>query len=225
MSSSATSLVPRSSFIVHRSSFLLLMSLWFICLAGCGDMTFYRAKSDYFPLFPGSRWTYDVAGSTAIDSVAGDSSVAGRACVVVLRDYAPEYWTKQLTAVRQFVRLAANRGGQEYVLEERYGLVYALPLVQGATWDESFRDTIVLMGTDTVFLMDSVSGRVAAIEDVETPAGTFIQCYRVEIHREVAAAELSFTADYSEWLAPGVGLVKRKTGTEERVLTGYAPGR
>jgi len=206
-------------------AFCAVGSFWLMSAAGCGDMTFYRAKSDYFPLVPGSRWTYEAAGYTAIDSVVGDSSVAGRACVVVLRDYAPEYWTKQLTAVRQFVHLSANRGGQEYVLEERYRLVYALPLVEGATWDESFRDTVVLMGTDTVFLKDSVSGRVAAIEDVETPAGTFIQCYRVEIHREVAAAELSFTADYSEWVAPGVGLVKRRTGTEEQVLTGYEPGR
>jgi hypothetical protein len=202
-----------------------LVALWFVFLAGCDDMTFFRAKSDYFPLIPGSRWTYNAAGNTAIDSVVGDSSVAGRACVIVLRDYAPEYWTKQVTAVRQFVRLSANRGGQEYVLEERYGLVYALPFVEGATWDESFRDTVVLMGTDTVFLKDSVSGRVAAIEDIETPAGTFIQCYRVETHREVEAAEASFTADYSEWLAPDVGLVRRVTGTDTTELTGYEPGR
>jgi hypothetical protein len=202
-----------------------LIALWFVFLAGCDDMTFFRAKSDYFPLIPGSRWTYNVAGNTEIDSVAGDSSVAGRACVIVLRDYAPEYWTKQATSVRQFVRLTANRGGQEYTLEERYGLVYALPFVEGATWDESFRDTVVLMGTDTVFLKDSISGRVAAIEDVQTAAGTFIQCYVVETHREVEAAEVSFTADYSEWLAPGVGLVRRVTGTDTTDLTGYEPGR
>jgi len=200
-------------------------TLWLASVVGCGDMTFFRAKSDYFPLIPGSRWTYDVAGNTAIDSVVGDSSVGGRACVVVLRDYAAECWTKQLNAVRQFIYLSANRGGYEYVLEERYGLVYALPLVEGATWSESFRDTVVLLGTDTVFLKDSVSGRVAAIEDIATPAGTFIQCYRIEIHREVEAADQSFTADCSEWLAPDVGLVKRRTGTEERELTSYEPGR
>ena len=218
MSSSATA---RAALV----AFCAVGSLWLLSAPGCSDMTFYRAKSDYFPLVPGSRWTYDAAGYTAIDSVVGDSSVAGRACVIVLRDYAPEYWTKQVMAVRQFVHLSANRGGQEYVLEERYGLVYALPLVEGATWDESFRDTVVLMGTDTVFLKDSVSGRVAAVEDVETPAGTFIQCYRVETHREVEAAEVSFTADYSEWLAPGVGLVRRVTGTDTTRLTDYEPGR
>jgi hypothetical protein len=188
-------------------------------------MTFYRARSDYFPLIPGSRWTYNVAGKTAIDSVVGDSSMAGRACVVVLRDYAPEYWTRQSYEVRRFTQLTANRNGQDYVLEERFGLVYTLPLVEGATWHESFRDTVVLVGTDTVFLKDSVSGRVAAIEDIQTEAGSFTQCYRVETHREVEAADLSFTADYSEWLAPGVGLVKRVAGPDTTVLTGYESGR
>jgi hypothetical protein len=193
-------------------------------LSGCSDMTFYRAKSDYFPLLPGSRWTYDVAGYTAIDSVVGDSAVSGRACVVVLRDYAQEYWTKQTTEIRRFTSLVANRGGQDYVLEKRYRLVYSLPLVEGATWWESYRDTVVLMGTDTVVVKDSLASRVAATEDVTTPAGTFIQCYRIETYRDVEAAELSFTDNYTEWLAPGVGLVKRVTGTEERTLTSYDPG-
>ena len=202
--------------------------LWLLAagalLSGCSDMTFYRAKSEYFPLVPGSRWTYDVAGNTAIDSVVGDSSVDGRACVVVLRDYAPEYWTKQITEVQRYTSLVVNRGGQDYPLEGRYRLVYALPLIEGATWSESYRDTTVVMGTDTVFLKDSLQGSVAAIEDITTPAGTFVQCYRVETYREVEAAELSFSENYTEWLAPGVGLVKRVTGTDSTVLTAYAPG-
>jgi len=206
-----------------RGPWLEVCGLWLLLLS-CSDMTFYRAKSDYFPLVPGSRWTYDVAGNTAIDSVVGDSAVNGRACIVVLRDYAPEYWTKQITEVRQFTSLVANRGGQDYVLEQRYRLVYALPLIEGVTWSETYRDTVVLTGTDTVLLKDSLSGRVAAIEDVTTTDGTFVQCYRVETYREVEAAELSFAEDYIEWLAPGVGLVKRVTGTEERTLTGYEPG-
>jgi len=207
-----------------RGLWLVACGLWQLLLS-CSDMTFYRARSDYFPLIPGSRWTYDVAGNTAIDSVVGDSSVDGRACVVVLRDYAPEYWTRQSYEVRRLTHLTVNRNGQEYVLQKRFGLVYALPLVDGAAWDESFRDTVVLMGTDTILVKDSVSGRVAAIEDIETQAGTFIQCYRVETHREVEAAELSFTADYAEWLAPGVGLVRRVTGPDTTDLTGYEPGR
>jgi hypothetical protein len=200
-------------------------ALWLASLPGCDDMTFYRAKSDYFPLIPGSRWTYDVEGNTAIDSVVGDSAVDGRTCVVVLRDYAPEYWTKEVTTVEKFTSLVVNRGGQDYVLEQEYRRLYALPFVLGSTWNSTYTDTVVVQGTDTVPVRDSIAGRVAAIEDITTPAGTYIQCYRVETHREVEAAELSSTTDYSEWLAPGVGLVKRVTGTDTLVLTDYEPGR
>ncbi|HTW92678.1 MAG TPA: hypothetical protein VMH22_13370 [bacterium] len=199
-----------------------------IVLAGCNDMTLLRAKSDYFPLISGSRWTYDVAGNAAVDSVAGDSAIDDRACIVVLRDYSPEYWTKAATEARKLTRLTVIREGQEYTIEERYGLVYELPFVLGATWSESFCDTVVLMGTDTVKLNDSLAGRVAAIDSVATPAGTFIQCYRVDTYRDIKTVEPSDTTDsllvYSEWLAPGVGLVKRVTGTETRVLTAYEPG-
>jgi hypothetical protein len=210
-----------SSSAVRRVVFGLAAGL---LLTGCSDMVFYRAKSDYFPLVPGCRWTYDVNGHAAVDSVVGDSALDGRACVVVLRDYAPEYWTKQLTEIRQFTDLVVSRGGEDFELERRYRLVYALPLIEGATWSEAYNDTVVLQGTDSVFVRDSAASRVAAIEDITTPAGTFIQCYRIETHRDVTAAELSFSADYIEWLAPGVGLVKRTSGTEERVLTGYEVG-
>jgi hypothetical protein len=194
-------------------------------LTGCDDMTFYRARSDYFPLIRGSRWTYDVEGNTEIDSVAGDSVIDSRDCVVVLRDYAPEYWTKDVTGVTQFTSLVVNRGGQDDVLEEEYRLMYALPFVLGANWHSVYHDTVVVQGTDSVTVRDSIDGRVTAIEDITTPAGTFVQCYRVETHREIEAAELSYTTDYSEWLAPGVGLVKRVTGTDSLILTDYRTGR
>jgi len=196
-----------------------------LLLAGCDDMTFYRAKSDYFPLIPGSRWTYDVGGNTEVDSVVGDSSIAERACIVVLRDYAPDYWTKDAAGVTRFADITLNRGGEDYVLERQYRLVYALPFVLGSSWHSTYRDTVVVQGTDTVPVRDSIAGRVAAIDDIATPAGSFVQCYRVETHREVEAAERSYTVDYAEWLAPGVGLVKRVTGTDSLVLTEYRTGR
>ena len=182
-------------------------------------MTFFRAGQDYFPLQDGTRWTYDDAGFTSIDSVAGDSMVLGRNAVVVLRDFAPEMWLKNQTEIRKYVRRTVIRGGAEYVLEERYGLEYQVPLVKGAAWSESFEDTVILMGTDSVFVQDSVAAIVAAIEDVTTPAGTFVQCYRVDFYR-VVRTDTTATLQYQEWLAPGVGVVRRG----ERVLTSYRIG-
>jgi hypothetical protein len=203
-----------------RSALLVLLVL---LVGGCSDMTFFRAKADYFPLVRGSRWTFQ-GGATTVDSVAGDSSVLGRACVVVLTDYAPGYWIKTPTEVRKYDRLTTIRSGYEYLLEERFGLRYVLPLVKGSTWEEVFHDTIVLMGTDSVFLKDSVGASVSAIEDVDTPGGTFLQCYRIEYNRVIHGLTDSVEAT-TEWLAPDVGVVKRRTAAGEQVLTGYQPGR
>jgi len=194
-----------------------------LCLLACSDMTIFRAGHDYFPLTSGTRWTYNDAGFTSIDSVGGDSTVGGRNAIIVFRDFSPEFWLKGPTEIRRFARRSVIRAGAEYVLEERYGLEYQLPLVKGATWEECFRDTVVLMGTDTVFVKDSVSARVAGTENVETQAGTFVECYQVDFYREVQT-DTAATTQYSEWLAPGVGVVKRRTGTEERVLTEYQIG-
>lgn len=215
---------PRAAIVAFAAVVALSLAL----MAGCSDMTFFRAKSDYFPLVSGSSWTYNIAGMTEIDSVAGDSTVNGQSCVVVLRDYAPEYWTKGLTEVRQLTSISVNRNGQDYPLEERYGLIYELPFVLGATWSDSYRDTIAPLGTDTIKLSDSLSGRVAAIEDIATPAGTFIQCYRIDTYHDIRTVEASDTTDsllvYSEWFAPDVGLVQRVTGTDTLVLTNYESG-
>jgi hypothetical protein len=205
---------PRSGLTPHRSS---LTAALVLLLAGCSDTTLYRAGSDYFPLTQGSRWTYAEGAVTLIDSVAGDSSVAERNATVVLRSFAPEFWVRDQTGLWRFERRTTIRSGTEYELEARYALQYQLPLVLGATWSESFRDTVVVLGTETLLVRDSLHGSVVAIEDVVTPAGTFDDCYRVELFRSVQAETLA-EANSVEWLAPGVGLVKRLTGPDSLVL-------
>jgi hypothetical protein len=203
-----------------RSRLLLLLVL---VLAGCGDLLFYRAGQDYFPLVQGTGWTYSEAGFAAYDSVAGDTVVLGRTAVVVLRDFAPEFWLRAPTELRRYIRRTLSAGGEEYVLEERFGLEYQLPLVEGAGWGESFSDTVVVLGNDSVPVRDSVSARVTAIEDVDVPAGSFSQCYRVEFYREFQGSDTT-VEQYTEWLAPGVGVVRRLSGAADRVLTGFHIG-
>jgi hypothetical protein len=205
-----------------RSS--LIAALVLLSGLSCSDMLLYRASQDYFPLVDGSRWSYQAGAFTSTDSVAGDSAVADRSCIVVLRNFAPEFWVKSPTEVRRLMRRTVILGGQEQVLEERYALEYSLPLVEGAAWSEAFRDTLVLLGTDTVLVRDSLICRVTGIEDVSTPAGTFAQCYSIDVRREMHDVADS-VAQYTEWLAPGVGVVRRVFGTDSMVLTGYQVGR
>ncbi|MEO0077752.1 MAG: hypothetical protein ABIK86_01960 [candidate division WOR-3 bacterium] len=189
-------------------------------LFNCGDMLMYRAGKDYFPLVSGSCWTFE---PSRVDSVGSDSTVAGRRATVVFRDFAPEFWLKTATEVRRLIRRTVIRSGREYVLEEQYGLEYALPLVVGASWAESFRDTVVLLGTDTVMVFDSVSARVVAAEDITTPAGVFFQCYRIDRWR-IVQADTSFAESRTEWLAPGVGVVRVESGGNVSLLLDYHIG-
>jgi hypothetical protein len=205
------------------ASRLLLPALLLVLFAGCSDMTLYRAGSDYFPLVQDTRWTYAEGQVTLIDSVAGDSSVAERGAVIVLRSFAPEFWVHDRTGAWRYVERSVIRGGNEYVLEARYALQYQFPLVFNASWSESFRDTVTVMGNETLYIKDSLAGRVAAIEDVTTPAGTFSDCYRVEIFRSEQVESLVETQQI-DWLAPGVGLVKRLVGADSTVLLDYRIG-
>ena len=194
-----------------------------LAMQACSDMMLYRAGHDYFPLAAASRWTYESGSYTAIDSVGADSTVGGRRAITIYRNFAPEFWLKSPTEIRRWTLRTAIRNGTEYVLEAQYGLIYRLPFVEGASWTETFRDTVVLLGTDTIVVLDSVQARVSAIEELSTEAGTFQQCYRVDYSR-VVHADTSLTEQYSEWLAPGVGLVQRVAGSETQVLVNYHIG-
>jgi hypothetical protein len=199
---------------------LVLCSALVVVVSGCSEMLLYRAGQDYFPLVSGSRWTFE---PDRVDSVGRDTALAGRRATVVYRDYAPEFWLKTATEVRRLVRRTVIRSGSEYLLEEQYGLEYCLPLVEGAEWAESFRDTVVLLGTDTVAVFDSVWARVVAVEDLTTPAGWFLQCYRIDFNR-IVQADTNFTESRTEWLAPGVGVVRRTADGQTAELRDYHIG-
>lgn len=192
-------------------------------LIGCSDMTLYRAGADYFPLVQDTRWTYTTGQFTLIDSVAGDTGIAERTAIVVLRSFVPEFWVRDRTGAWRYQRRAVYRGGNEVEVEARFARVYEFPLVLGNTWSETFRDTVRVLGSETLAIFDSLAGRVAAIEDVSTPAGTFNDCYRIELFRTELLDTLAQVTEL-HWLAPGVGLVKRLVGTDSAVLVDYRIG-
>lgn len=207
-----------------HSSFKLTALVAITLLTACDDLTLYRAGGDYFPLTAGTSWTYSSGTATYVDSVAGDSTIADRRAIVVLRSFAPEFWVKGSADVWRHVRRTAMRNGRQHEVEARFALEYALPFVLGSTWSQVFRDTVVIDGTETLYVRDSSAGRVAGIENVATPAGEFIECYRIELFRSVRTDTLT-ESRWTEWLAPGVGLVKRRTPSDSIVLIEFRSPR
>ena len=203
-----------------RSAVLLALAL---VLTACQDMVVYRAGQDYVPLDTGSSWKYLVDGDTTYREVLGDSSIGGRLSTIVAEDFLPGFWVAEPTRVSRYYDRTCNLGGQDYTLEARYGLVYLFPFVAGNGWSEEFRATVVVLGNDTIPVFHRLEAHVAGVESVATPAGTFYDCYRLEMHEEVYDTDTSVTT-WTEWLAPGVGLVRRLSGAGDMLLAEYRIG-
>lgn len=205
-----------------KSKLLFLGLVVFLALS-CSDLFFFRSTEDYFPLVQGSEWKYLTGNDTIYVQVAGDTSIAGLRATVVNVDFSPQFYYKERTQVRKFYRHTKSQGGTEYLLEQRYRLLYVFPLVKGNSWRETFQDTIVIQGTDTVHYYHRLEAVVTQLEDVATPAGSFSQCYRLDFTEEIRDPDTTVRY-YSEWLAPGVGIVKWSSGAEERQLAYYRIG-
>ena len=89
--------------------------------------------------------------------------------------------------------------------------VFFPPTLQiGTTWEFSGESEVELIGDITI----SSVNEVVAIEDVETPAGTFENCLKIRMFTKTAAA-LGVTRSTSyQWLAPEIGPVKFETSQD-----------
>ncbi len=77
-----------------------------------------------------------------------------------------------------------------------------LPL--GHAWEIVSETVLLIAGPAT----STSTIEVVAIEDVETPAGTFKDCVKIEIRRRSVTALLVVRSTSYQWLAPDVGPVK-----------------
>lgn len=197
----------------------LLLVLPFLFCA-CSNIL-YRASEDYFPLNPGRQWKYLSGTDTIYVSVQSDEAVVkGRLCRVVFRNFYPEYWIRGPEAVEKFHTRVTGRPNTEDTLEARFGIILTLPLVVGSSWQDSFRDTIVIRGVDTIYYEHTLRGSVSAVESIATPAGTFYDCYRVEMAERIVERTAESTAS-TIWLAPGVGIVRRLAPDADEILVDW----
>ena len=78
----------------------------------------------------------------------------------------------------------------------------ALPI--GHQWEIVTSTELQLVGPTT----STSTIEVIAIEDVETPAGTFENCAKLQIKQRVVTALLITNYEFIQWLAPDVGPIK-----------------
>jgi hypothetical protein len=77
----------------------------------------------------------------------------------------------------------------------------------GETWETRGETEVSLVGAVTV----SSVNEVIAIEDVDTPAGTFENCLKIRVRTKTVAALGASRSTTYQWLAPNLGPVKFQT--------------
>ena len=89
--------------------------------------------------------------------------------------------------------------------------VFFPPILQvGEIWETLGETEVHLVGNVTV----SSINEVVAIENVDTPAGTFEDCLKIQIRTKTTAAAGSSRSTSYQWLAPDLGPVKFETGQD-----------
>lgn len=195
------------------------LGLGLVFILGCGqDHIVLRATGDYFPLRIGNYWKYEdaVTKIPRIVEVKADSVVFGRSCTVVEDNFKESYWIKSEGWVEKFIVNTITRYGDEDTLEQAYRVFYLLPFVVGNTWSDTFADTVVVL-TDTIVFHHAIEVTVAGIEDVND----FTDTYKVETVETQSQNDSTETRATTEWLAPGIGIVKRVGEGVDELLIEY----
>ncbi len=195
---------------LHCLKFILILSL--ICSFGLT-----AAAQDYYPTVVGNTWVFLNEDGTEqrTYSIEAPETDEGEG-IIILRIYTETLGTD--TVDNDVYYISDDEGDlklhRTHLEEGAFGIAAAVldppmlffpaDLPVGRTWDIVTVAELDLVGTATT----TSTIEVVASETLETPAGTFENCVKLEIQRKsVTALAVIRTTSY-QWLAPDVGPVK-----------------
>ena len=192
----------------------VLQFIFIICFVGTFAIT--ATAQDYYPTVVGNTWVFLNADGTEKRTYTIEEAEGEAKGIIILRIYTETLGTD--TVDDDVYYISDDNGDlllhKTHLNEGAFGIAAAildpptlffpsvLPL--GRTWDVVTTTELKLVGTanttSTITVVD--------IEDLETPAGTFENCVKLEINRKVATAVATLRFTSYQWLAPDVGPVK-----------------
>jgi hypothetical protein len=197
----------------------------------------------YFPIRQGASWTYssDVGAQTwSVTSVSGDLNSASATMEMSFPGGTITYtWECSSSGVVSFdfgtMGLNAAPGVGEITITSSSGTILPPPdqLVPGVSWSNTFTEEVHTgaAGVDFTMTMDaSESYTATGFETISTGAGSF-EALRIDGSGTFTTSSemvgtYSTTAQFTYWLAPGVGFVRFETSAEGvssvSELTGYS---
>jgi hypothetical protein len=191
---------------------LLILTVLFSAALILVNCDLFGTTEDYYPMATGTTWDYK--GSVTMTATDADpdtiSTSAGRAEVTGTAELASGEEVARFVNVdtihsrmpeTTYVIVDTNyvRQDGDYVLayssldDTEADTALALPLELNKTWQ-------VWASGDT-----SVTGTVVAQEDVTVPAGTYTNCWKVEMETTIGT---DVSAKMHYWYADGIGRVK-----------------
>ena len=175
---------------------------------------------NYYPLEVGNTWVLESTdGAERLTySITGPEVIDGQALNIlnIASSLAGDPTSEPFDHDRYFVTL--NDEGillhQTITDEGAFGIAEATfdppaiffpaALPVGHQWEVVTETVLDLVGPVT----STSTIEVVAIEDVETPAGIFQDCVKLDIKRDVDTAAIVVSYHFAQWLAPDVGPIK-----------------
>ena len=191
-----------------------------------GGTTTYK-MADYFPLGLGDTWTYEEEfGGFFTKTVSGTETINGT-IAQKMDEMGAAYtlFTNDSNGLKRYKTFTTEDGSWRMDIFNP-PIIYS-PAAFSVGNSQTFNSTVSYSDGEGLLDSGTITG-TSTVEGIETavvPAGTFEDCLRIKITENYALSggSLSFTTDYTLWLAKGVGIV-RDTGSETISVFGVPIG-
>jgi len=191
-----------------------------------GGTTTYN-MADYFPLGLGDTWTYEEEfGGFFTKTVSGTETINGT-IAQKMDEMGAAYtlFTNDSNGLRRYKTFTTEDGSWRMDIFDP-PIIYS-PSAFSVGNSQTFNSTVSYSDGEGLLDSGTITG-TSTVEGIETavvPAGTFEDCLRIKLTENYALSggSLSFTTNYTLWLAKGVGIV-RDTGSETISVFGVPIG-
>jgi len=187
---------------------------------GDGDsgVTTYKT-AEYFPLGQGDTWTYrEKDGSLSTYTISGTETIDGVVAVKRMEqdgDYI--LFTSDSNGLKMYKNYDINELGWNQLIYKPP--INILPGEISVGTKQTFNSTVYYTDSKGASKTGTTSwdATVEGVEDITVPAGTFKDCLKVKITRNLTSSDGKHQENSvsTPWLAKGVGVVKETgQGTE-----------